>query len=225
MTLPRQEPPGDDGEPLMNIECPNCGFSGRVPGYVADAPHHARCPKCRFGFDIGDLAAAAPRPPGTLERAEAWIAPPSSSGGSSYEIKALVGAWEDEERPTAPPSPKPPPTASAEAAEPVADWRAGFGLVEWRVRLLEGWAVVLLVWAALIGSRVAHAALTRSDEIVFSQALFWPVAAVVLLVAAAAGLLLALELGRRLTNEQVADVKARVPDRREWLARPPKRVV
>jgi len=194
----------------MIIKCPNCAFSGRVPGYVADAPHHARCPKCRFGFDVGDLVAHAPE----------FSEPPaseSSSSNSSYEIETINDVWEDEEEPAPKLSPKPALAAPPPLAP--ATLQSGVRLLDWRVHLLEGWAAALLVWAALIALRAIYATLARGDELVFSQALFWPVAAVVLLVAAAAGLLLALGLGQRLASGPDAVVKAAASTRGRRLAR------
>lgn len=204
----------------MKIDCPNCGFSGRVPGYVADAPHHARCPKCRFGFDISDLVARAPAlsEPSALTSVSA-SSPALSPSSSSYEIEALGGVWEDEEEPAPRPAltPTPPAQPLAAAPEPIRDVQ--LLLLDWRVRLLEGWAVGLLVWAVLIGSRAVFATLVRGDELFFSQALIWPVATVVLLVAAAAGLLLALEFGRRLANGPGALDNVPASTKRRWLPR------
>lgn len=189
----------------MIIECPNCGFSGRVPAHVISAPHHARCPKCRFGFDIGDLAARsaeAPEPWDGFARAE------SSASSSSYEIETVGDAWEDEETPARPkPTPSPPPAPPAAPAPPATREPA----MIWGPRLFEGWAIAQLAWAALIGLRAVYATLFRGDDLVFSQALFWPVAAVVLLVSSASGLFLALGLVRKLADGHADPVNASFP--------------
>ena len=40
----------------MIIQCPKCGFSGRIPSYALDSPHNAKCPHCKFRFELGSLA-------------------------------------------------------------------------------------------------------------------------------------------------------------------------
>jgi len=174
----------------MIIECPNCGFSGKVPRRVANAPHHGRCPKCRFGFDISDLVARAldPSQPPPRDRWDGFAKVEPASSSSSYEIEALGDFWEDEEEPASPPSPPHPSPATRDPAR------------LWVPRLFEGWAIALLVWAALLGLRAVYATLARADELVLSQGLFWTAAAVVLLVFGSACLFLGLDYGRKLAD-------------------------
>src|SRR5271157_2145984 len=75
---------------LMIIQCPNCQFSGRIPSYAVAGPHIARCPRCRFRFELNALL--ADRDVGMLAEPE----PDSGPGSSSYELKAIT---EDLEQP------------------------------------------------------------------------------------------------------------------------------
>ena len=65
----------------MFIQCPNCRFSGRIPSYALDRPHNARCPKCRFRFEL-----LADSVVGMLAESELDTDPSSSS----YELKAIT---------------------------------------------------------------------------------------------------------------------------------------
>jgi hypothetical protein len=78
----------------MIIQCPNCGFSGRVPKRAFDMPHQARCKRCHHQFDLSRLvdavsAMASPSWISGIDGAPAAhaIADPSSS---SYELKAIT---------------------------------------------------------------------------------------------------------------------------------------
>src|SRR5262245_19994807 len=95
------------GASAMIIQCPNCGFSGRIPSYALGSPHNAKCPKCRFRFELGALF---------LEPVlEMPVTQPNSGlsvdgqGGdpvsSAYELKAITddfgpeGEWDDPDDP------------------------------------------------------------------------------------------------------------------------------
>jgi hypothetical protein len=78
----------------MMIQCPNCGFSGRIPNYAFAIPHHARCPECRHQFELGwELSGIS------VKKAAATVEAPSDKtngrrsddpSSSSYEIKAVT---------------------------------------------------------------------------------------------------------------------------------------
>jgi len=79
---------------IMLIQCPNCGFSGKVPKRAFEVPHQARCKRCHHHFDlsglVSELAPVASR---------AWISgiDPAQAdhvfadaSSSSYELKAIT---------------------------------------------------------------------------------------------------------------------------------------
>jgi hypothetical protein len=80
----------------MIIQCPNCGFSGRVPKRVFDIPHQARCKRCQHLFDLNrlvDVVPSMPSPPSWishLDPAQANHALADASSSSSYELKAIT---------------------------------------------------------------------------------------------------------------------------------------
>jgi hypothetical protein len=83
----------------MIIQCPNCGFPGRVPEHAIGTPHNARCPQCRYRFELDAnlpelslLAAANPSLPGPHALASNGHGDPASS---SYELKAITGDFPD----------------------------------------------------------------------------------------------------------------------------------
>ncbi len=180
----------------MIIQCPNCHFSGRVPGYVAAVPHHARCPKCQFRFDIGDQALQGSESitaNGQRDLDRALAQPRLDPSASSYAIEALTDDWSDDHDRSDRPSPLVDRPEQADLAGPTPSWR---------VPLFQAWATAFIIWALLIGARAILATLTRADDLIFSKELFWAVASVVLLVSGSAGLLLSLDLSRRLAGRQ-----------------------
>jgi hypothetical protein len=211
----------------MIIQCPSCGFSGRVPGYAATAPHHARCPKCQFRFSIADRAAPIVDPlegAARLDLRHDLTRPRHDPSTSSYEIKALTddfpeddederderewdedwkGAIEaDDEPPTARPVELPPFLRKRHEPPPGVN-RGGRGRLSvdpilWYSRLYQSWAVLFIAWAAIIGFRAVLATISREEDFLFSMPVIWPVASVVLLVTGSAGLLLLIDLNRRL---------------------------
>ena len=216
----------------MIIECPSCGFSGRVPNYVAAVPHHARCPKCQQRFDLAELVSQAPAAieEGTRHDLRHDLARPRlDPSSSSYEIEALTDDFDsdDEEHasrsqewdedwdgaiePDDEDDARAPTSARAvrlpgfllrgagSTPEPKIEPDRGAGAVAtpWRLRLFEAWAILFIIWAALIGSRAILATVIRDQDFLFSTATIWPVASVVLLVTASAGLFLLIDLSRR----------------------------
>jgi hypothetical protein len=215
----------------MNIQCPQCGFSGRVPNYVAAVPHHARCPKCQFRFDIGDLAVQIPDSIDGAARHELrhdLTRPRLDPSSSSYEIEALTEDfssddeadragqdWDDDwdgaiepddtgSKPLARPLALPRFLRSGDGSAPDPttgrERGAASNATPWHFRLFHVWAIVFIAWAALIGSRAVLATILRDDDFLFSKATIWPVASVVLLVAASAGLFLLMDLSRRFAS-------------------------
>lgn len=216
----------------MIIECPTCGFSGRVPNYVAAVPHHARCPKCRQRFDLAELVSQSP---GAIEEGTRrdlrhdLTRPRLDPSSSSYEIEALTDdfdsddeqhasrshEWDDDwdgaidpdeddaaVAPSAARAVKLPGfllSGAGSTREPMVerDRAAATVATPWRLRLFEAWAILFIVWAALIGSRAILATVSRDQDFLFSTATIWPVASVVLLVTASAGLFLLIDLSRR----------------------------
>src|SRR4051794_39887150 len=79
----------------MIIECPKCQFSGRIPSYALDSPYNARCPRCRFRFELHTLLASTPDEalddPGIeglgTELGDGQAGDP---GASAYELKAIT---------------------------------------------------------------------------------------------------------------------------------------
>lgn len=176
----------------MILDCPHCGFSGRLPEHAIPTAHRARCPRCRLGFDI-DAAASSDK------------APPAGPNDSSYQLDPIVAGFDDSRdgewsndadwpRPSTIGSPRPVP-----AAVP-----AGLGRFPRpgtiRIRLFQAWALAFLLAAAAIGARTVVAVVRFDDARFFSAELLHPVAAVVLLVGASALLCLSVDLGRRLAR-------------------------
>jgi hypothetical protein len=189
----------------MIIECPNCGFSGRLPEHATLAPHQARCPKCRARFDVGDLAARVAEPSDRADLRRDLARHRLDPSESSYELDPLLdfaeGApswdepWADED----PIEPASPPVATpARLVDRIPAWALRPSV--WRIRLFQAWAVLFLLGATIIFARTAFAALTFDDARFFSEELLRPVAAVVLLVTAAALLCLSVDVSRRLAR-------------------------
>ena len=214
----------------MIIECPSCGFTGRVPSNVAAAPHHARCPKCQLRFNLGELVARVPEAVDAGSRPDLrhdMTRPRLDPSSSSYEIEALtddfssddddergaVDDWDDDWDDPIEPDEDAPSQATAVRSVRLP----GFLLKEeestrqsmigrdratspdatpWRFRLFQGWAILFIIWAALIGTRGILATIDGDQDFLFSAATIWPVAAVVLLVTASAGLFLLIDLSR-----------------------------
>ena len=191
----------------MIIQCPNCRFSGRIPSYAVDSPHNARCPKCRFRFEL-----LADSVVGMLAESELDTDPSSSS----YELKAITEThsvadsrdpWENDEEAIpfngsgdarVDPARSSLSTAAAPWETPapsLAVWAAA-GAEPWYSRVLQLWGIVFLIWAAMIVARslflqfVPGSGPTSRSDAVSS------VVSVLLLVPGAAALFLLVDLGR-----------------------------
>jgi len=198
----------------MIIQCPSCRFSGRIPSSAVDSPHSARCPKCRFRFELNALFADPVV--GMLSESELDRGP----GSSSYELKAIT---EDLEQPQ-PAADRHDPWGDEQGAVPsngsggdrvdparssistaTAPWETpapSLSVSEaaraepWYSRVLQVWGIVFLIWAAMIVARslflqfVPGSGSTSRSDTVFS------VVSVLLLVPGAAALFLLVDLGR-----------------------------
>src|SRR5271157_352322 len=199
---------------LMIIQCPNCQFSGRIPSYAVAGPHIARCPRCRFRFELHALLADPVV--GMLAEPE----PDSGPGSSSYELKAITedlgqphsaadrrDPWgEDQEAvpfngngdPRVDPARSSFSTAAAvlEVPAPSLAVSEAAWAEPWYSRVLQVWGIVFLIWAAMIVARslflqfVPGSGPTSRSDAVSS------VVSVLLLVPGAAALFLLVDLGR-----------------------------
>ncbi len=194
----------------MIIQCPNCRFSGRIPSHALDSPHIARCPRCRFRFEL--LALLAGPDVGMLAESNSVTGP----GSSSYELKAITEThsvadsrdpWENAEEAIpfngsgdarVDPARSSLSTAAApwETPAPSPAVRDAAGAEPWYSRVLQLWGIVFLIWAAMIVARslflqfVPGSGPTSRSDAVSS------VVSVLLLVPGAAALFLLVDLGR-----------------------------
>ncbi len=194
----------------MIIQCPNCRFSGRIPSHALDSPHIARCPRCRFRFEL--LALLAGPDVGMLAESNSVTGP----GSSSYELKAITEThsvadsrdpWENAEEAIpfngsgdarVDPARSSLSTAAApwETPAPSPAVRDAAGAEPWSSRVLQLWGIVFLIWAAMIVARslflqfVPGSGPTSRSDAVSS------VVSVLLLVPGAAALFLLVDLGR-----------------------------
>jgi hypothetical protein len=212
----------------MIIACPSCGFPGRIPSYAFASPYNARCPKCQYRFELGPRTASLTGKPGpdpfrSSEADDLELLRGGDPSSSSYELKAMGGedaealqpeesidAWDDADdldgayaRQDSSHRALPPPTGRlagpAATSTPWSAESAELRLPEpWHARVLEGWGVLLLAWAALIvvqslrRAGLAGVGVTSGSEVVMA------VIAVLLLTAGAGGLFWLVELGRHL---------------------------
>jgi hypothetical protein len=209
----------------MIIQCPDCGFSGRIPDSALGTSHLATCPHCRFHFSLhvasSATAAVPPRVSSTSVEREAFRGDP---GSSSYELKAISedSIADDQagdtlalrsglsERRLALPTPidqKPMPSGLAEGPEPVvaisslAATEPIVGLEvpdPWYAPVLEVWGIVLLIWAAVVLGRDLSGLSPSAERSQGSGQVISTVISVLLLVAGAAGLFVAVDFGRSL---------------------------
>jgi hypothetical protein len=91
----------------MIIQCPGCGYSGRIPGSALGGSHFATCPKCRYRFALraSILTASLSHEHGFSAQAEAEHAR-DDAGSSSYELRAIFddGQTDDEAFAAEPPA-------------------------------------------------------------------------------------------------------------------------
>jgi len=213
----------------MIIQCPNCGFSGRIPRYAITVPHLARCLRCRHQFE--------PSSPLTDDPREDLAAPSSGAvfggqggghggdpGSSSYELKAIAedpaigievagGAvpWDDEDDEAIlngdglllPKGAARPPVASG--ITPLPHLRLASRLKHgpkdpWYSRVLQAWGIFFLLWGATILGRSAYHLVTADHFASAGRDIFWSVVSALLLVPGAAGMFLLVDLGRYIRN-------------------------
>ncbi len=211
----------------MIIQCPDCGFSGRVPESALGVPHRATCPKCRRRFiPRASLIAAGlcdRRPFSSVVEADLAAENPESS---SYELRAMTedgGTAEEparahslpamggcaDHRPGAEVTDRAGPTASepTDVTLPAVGTSspasleftiAPPGAGPWYARVLQVWGIVLLIWAALILARYLLRTNLTGEGSPGNGQLLSTVIAVLLLVAGAAGLFVAVDFGESL---------------------------
>jgi len=208
---------------LMIIQCPNCGFSGRIPRYAVTAPHLARCLRCRHQFEPGlllpaglqdDVAVSAPGK--VLEGAGSGSE--GDPGSSNYELEAITedlatgieelgsDPWGDEdEEPVMTSGPSFPKMASPREGPlgmtPLTYLRWAFRLMPgpadpWYSRVLQAWGIFFLFWAVAILARSLYYLMTAEKFATATQDIVWSVVSVILLVPGSAGLFLLVDLAR-----------------------------
>jgi hypothetical protein len=209
----------------MIIQCPNCGFWGKIPKYAVAIPQYARCLRCRHHFELashlpgglrGELA--LPSPEVAVERSGTGDA--DDPGSSSYELKAITAdadteleagdikePWE-EEKEDAPAKGEarrlsgvsmtavPIPGTIASIRLRLASVFAAGPADPWYSRVLQAWGIFFLAWALLILVRSVHSLLTVPDLAAEGRDILSSVVSVLLLVPGAAGLFLLVDLGR-----------------------------
>jgi hypothetical protein len=215
----------------MIIECPNCGWPGRVPDHAVAIPHRARCPECQHWFELGTIPAPGllryvptSEPESGPDRCDEGDGP--GPGSSSYEHEAITedfgpgrdrgeadgpGDGSDHDPLLAGPpdrnghpfqsrravaAPRSIPPAPAQPRPGVA--RPGQG--PWYGRLLDGWAILLLIWALLIVARTLRLLLDPGAGPVNAAETIPSVVAALRLAGGAAGLFLVVDLGRSMRH-------------------------
>jgi len=200
---------------VMIIQCPNCRFSGRIPGYAVDSPHNARCPRCRFRFDLQALLADS------VLGMVAESGPEPGPGSSSYELKAITeenghappaadthDPWQGDEEPdpfddaglidpargayptaTRPVKTSVPALADSKSSEVRA-------AEPWYSRVLQVWGIVFLIWAAMIVARSLFPQFVPVNGAPGGSDVVSSAVSVLLLVPGAAALFLLVDLGR-----------------------------
>jgi hypothetical protein len=209
----------------MIIQCPNCGFSGRIPKYAVAVPHHARCLRCRHQFELSSLLPGKPQedlpvPSPEAAAGESDTAHGGDPGSSSYELKAITedlatateaseggDPWGDQEDevllggdarsfPKVAGIPAPAPGIT-----PLPRLHLASGLVHgakdpWYSRVLQAWGIFFLIWALVILGRSVHSLLTAADFTTGGREILSSVVSILLLVPGSAGLFLLVDLGR-----------------------------
>jgi len=208
----------------MIIQCPNCDFSGRIPSYALGSPHNAKCPKCLFRFELRarllEQELGMPVSEGGLDVPRAALESDPSS--SAYELKAITEDFGTESEWDSPEdlwddfaSKRPTPTNerialrvsnSTQASHPAVSSHSPANLQPtpppgttdpWYSRVLQVWAIVLLLWAAVILGRSLYLMfIAGSNRPEGSADLITTVVSVLLLVPGAAALFLLVDFGR-----------------------------
>lgn len=203
----------------MIIECPNCGFSGRIPRYAVTVPHLARCLRCRHQFEPivrfpASLGADVPNGSPAAARG-------GDPGASSYELKAIAeelgtgvetrggqdpwaegsDPWDEHDDVVPAPSKEDAPPVRASVLTHLLRLgtvaRREPGLVDpWYARILQAWGIFFLLWAAgIVGANLLYLAKAESIAIAGRETI-WSVLSVLLLVPGAAGVFLLVDAGR-----------------------------
>src|SRR5437588_430261 len=208
----------------MIIQCPNCGFSGKVPQRALAIPHQARCKRCHHQFDLSPLVDAlspvtSPAWLSGIDRAEADGAFMDASS-SSYELKAITddfglsnGAedldrrWREEQDAYRRAAAKLietssqavlPEVLSATSASVAPTYQQPMPLASaidpWYSRVLEAWGVFFLIWATIIVVQSFLSLLARTEAQAAGNEIVSAVYSVLLLVPGAAGLFLLVDV-------------------------------
>jgi hypothetical protein len=209
----------------MIIQCPNCGFWGKIPKYAVAIPHYARCLRCRHQFELASHLTGGSRNVPALASPEVAVERRDAShgddpGSSFYELKAITAdadadvapsdvkdSW-DEEADEAPADGEPGPapgvaTTNVPIPATIATLRLRMASLlvagpadPWYSRVLQGWGIFFLVWALLIVVRSVHGLLTVTDVAAQGREMLSSVVSVLLLVPGSAGLFVLVDLGR-----------------------------
>jgi hypothetical protein len=215
----------------MIIQCPNCGWPGRVPDDAVTTPHRARCPECHHWFELGTIPA-----PVLLRYGPAsglGVGPDGRDddqglgpGSSSYEQEAITEDFgpardrgeaagpgddgDDDPLRAGPPDRDEHPDTSRRAVAaprsiPPAPTQPRPGMARpgqgpWYGRLLDGWAILLLIWAPMIVARALLILLVPGAGPPDAAEAIPAVVAALRLVGGAAGLFLLADLGRNLRH-------------------------
>ena len=212
---------------LMIIQCPQCGFSGRIPNSALGRSQLATCPICRCRFSLrASSSTASPAHPRASAAADR---PGDDPNSSSYELRAMT--WESDAEDDAFPAEilageathdtiensrrehelldVPGETAfqpaelAATTTGPLLSASPGSdvgqrGVEPWYRLLLQIWGVVLLVWATFILGRDLLRTNLSGQGPSGNGDLISTVISVLLLVAGAASLFLAVDYSRSL---------------------------
>jgi hypothetical protein len=206
----------------MIIQCPDCGYAGRIPDSALGGSHLATCPRCRIRFSL-HVTPAGPggNDPGGLAIPDEEEVDQNGPGSSSYELRAISDDDEDTRDghsdefnaeirragsnllalpgPASSDFPEAPTQAAGTsfpaALQPVVESE---GTDPWYAPILQLWGIVLMVWAALVLGRDLPALFLPSERATSNGQVVWTVISVLLLVAGAAGLFVAVDFGRSL---------------------------
>jgi hypothetical protein len=204
----------------MIIQCPNCQFEGRIPRYAVNSRYNAKCPRCRFRFELH--ARHAELDIGMLAESE----PHDGPGSSSYELKAITDdlaltdpltnhsdPWGDEHSGVSlygSAGNGTDPARSAFLANAVP-WETTSPPLEvseprreepWYSRILQVWGIVFLIWAAMIVTYSVLLLLLSGTGATSRTDVVPNVVSVLLLVPGAAALFLLVDLGRYIRELQ-----------------------
>jgi hypothetical protein len=208
------------GADAMIIQCPNCGFSGRVPSDAIGSQQHARCPQCRFRFDLASYEPDHGFNAGMDLASRGMFSDPEDRdvfdpASSSYELKAIPD--EDRGQPltagTADPRNEASQVPNSSAVVPAAPAEIplrglvgqGTSVVEtsaarpedpWYALVLQVWGAVFLAWAGILMVRSVFLMVSAPADSASRADLIPTIVALLLLVPGAAGVFVLVDLGR-----------------------------